>query len=92
VIVADIVNVMLGVVGWLIGQLPSVSLPSLSGLTTAMDGSGVFADAGWVNWYFPLDTLVLLVGLRWAWMVGEVVWKFILWVVTKLHILGGGAE
>lgn len=86
---AAIINVLLGVVSWVLGQLPTVSLPNLSSLTSTIGSSGVFTYAAWMNWYFPVDTAVLLVGLRFGWMIGEATWKFVLWALTVTHVLGG---
>jgi hypothetical protein len=89
VIFSALISLFLNALTWLLGLLPTTSIPSTSGLTSAINSSSVWQYVGWVNHYFPVDTLVTLVGLRWAWLVGEVGWKFILWALTKAHVLGG---
>jgi hypothetical protein len=73
----------------LVGMLPSIPTQSDSGLTAA--AAHVWAYAAWANYYVPLDSAMLLLGLiiaAWWIFYG---FRLAEWVLTKLHILGGSS-
>jgi len=77
---ATIVNAVLGL-------LPTVPAPDLSGWATGL--APVWAKAGWLNKYVPLDQAAIMLGiLAGAWVVlyGA---RFTIWCLTKVYALGG---
>lgn len=63
------------------------TLPDTSSYQSA--ASSVYQWAGWANWYVPVDQAVIAFGLvisLWTVLYG---FRFLVWVLTKMHILGG---
>jgi hypothetical protein len=71
--------------------LPSWSPPDISGtLATALGSIGDVGEfVGGLNWYFPVrETVEAVVILFAAWTAG-LLYRGVVWVLTKAHILGG---
>jgi hypothetical protein len=87
VILDALFNWFADVVHWFLAQLPTIPHPDLSGLQAAT--SAVWTYSTWANDYVPLDHAVVLVGLSvGAWFIFYAL-RFVEWLGTKLHILGG---
>lgn len=70
-----------------VGLLPTVEAPDLSGWVSGL--GPVWATAGWLNKYVPLDQAALILGvLAAAWLISYGA-RVIIWGLTKLHVLGG---
>jgi hypothetical protein len=67
--------------------LPTVSAPDVSGMVSAM--APVWQFAGWVNNYLPLAEAAVVLGILLTAFQAIVVVRAVLWVLAKLHILGG---
>lgn len=67
--------------------IPDIPAPDLSGWADVI--APVWAHAAWLNKYVPLDQAVIMLGvLVVAWIVLYGI-RFTVWVLTKLHALGG---
>lgn len=74
----------------IVGLLPSVSIPDVSA-TIETDLAFLWQWFAWANNYVPLDQAALMISiLLGAWAALQLV-HITVWVLTKLHILGGSS-
>lgn len=71
--------------------LPSGSSLGVNSIAGDLTSSGVFNHVGWLNDYIPVDDATTVVLLLLALFVFMSVVRIVLWVLTKSHLLGGGA-
>lgn len=80
---------ILKVVDWFASFLPQSPVLGLNDKAGGVVGGGFFARLGWVNSYIPLDEVAL--GISVVLGVFVVLWviRLVIWILNKLHILGG---
>lgn len=86
-IVDAIFSLFEAAVGGVLDLLPDVAAPDLSGWVAGF--SGVWEHASWLNKYVPLDQAALILGVlvaAWVVLYGA---RFVIWCLTKAHVLGG---
>jgi hypothetical protein len=89
VILDALFNWFADIAHWFLTLLPNVPHPDLSGLQGAT--TAVWTYSSWANDYVPLDHALVLVSLilgAWLFFYGL---RFIEWILTKIHILGGSS-
>lgn len=70
------------------GVMPVIpAVPDTSSYQSA--AASVFQWAGWANWYVPVDQAVVAFGLVITLWVALYGFRFVVWMLTKAHILGG---
>lgn len=69
--------------------LPDIAPPDVAGLVAAM--APVWQFGGWANNFVPLQEAVTLLGVMMTAFVAISAVRATLWVLTKLHILGGSS-
>lgn len=75
------------VVNGVLGLLPSVPAPDMSGWVSGL--APIWTHAAWLNKYVPLDQAAIMLGvLVGAWVVLYTV-RFTIWCLTKVYALGG---
>jgi hypothetical protein len=77
--------------GALLDLIPSFGLPDAAVATAAVSDARVWEYVGWANHYVPVDLAAALLAVRvtlWAALHGL---DAVVWVLTKLHILGGSS-
>jgi len=77
------------VIGWLLGLMPSMNLPSLGEANEAVSDSRLWSYWAWGNHFAPLNLLLALLTLRFAVWAGLWAFGIVHWALTKLHIAGG---
>lgn len=84
-------SLFLFVVEALFSLLPtSPEAPEIGAMVASLDT--IWTGFAWANHYLPVDTLVSLLGiLVTSWAVMHAV-QLVLWVLTKLHVLGGSSS
>jgi hypothetical protein len=87
-IVDAIVGLGVGLLTGLLALLPDVEPPDLSGAVAAIDG--IAAYTGWLNKYFPVAEAITILGIVVTVYTGMYVVKFLLWVWSKIPVIGGG--
>lgn len=90
VILKALFSLFLTVVEFLFGLLPAgPAAPDLEDAVDALDP--LWNGFGWLNQYVPVDVALALLGvLLGSWAVMHAV-NLTIWVLTKLHILGGSS-
>lgn len=69
---------------------PLPSPPDLMGYAATM--APIFGFIGWANQYFPLDIAAGLAAMFLTLWAAFYLGRFVLWGLTKLHILGGSSD
>ena len=72
-----------------LGALPSSPTLGLNAQAGTLVGTGIFGGAGWLNAYMPLDAVMEGLGVVLALFAVMFIVRMVLYVLTKLHILGG---
>lgn len=75
------------IVQGILDALPDWDPPDLTGALDAV--APLFSSLAWANKYVPLVECGALFGLFVVFKVGLYVTNFVVWVLTKAHILGG---
>jgi hypothetical protein len=92
VIVDAILLAIQGVLHGTFGELPTTPTLGLNTLAGTITGTSFFDHLGWLNSYWPvsesLDALGVLIGV----IVIMFLVRILLWVATKLHLLGGSSD
>lgn len=78
-----------GIVNTIVGLLPDIDPPDLSGMVAAT--APVWDAVGWINKYAPVDQAVIALGLFAAWWLVMYGTRFVIWALTKAHFLGGSS-
>lgn len=74
------------VVSGVLGLLPDVTAPDLSGWVAGL--SGIWEHAAWLNKYVPLDQAALMLGVIVSTFVIAYGARFVIWGLEKLRALG----
>lgn len=82
---------LIALANFVLGILPSWSLPGHGGWASAVSDSRIWQWVAWANYWVPLDLAVAFIGARLAVVAGMYVFEFITWVLTKAHVLGGAS-
>lgn len=75
---------------WLFGLLPDWTPPEVS--DSAGAAAPVFQFVAWTNQYLPLDIALGVLGVLLVIWVSMFVYRVTVYVLSKLHILGGSSE
>lgn len=86
-IVDAIFSLFEGALNAVLALVPTVEAPDLSGWVSGL--SGVWVHAAWLNKYVPLDQAALMLGIVGVAFVASYAFRFAVWCLTKLHVLGG---
>lgn len=86
-IVDALFSIFNSVVNTVLGWLPDIAPPDVSGAIESM--APVWAFLGWANKYVPLVEAGAMIGLVAAVYMVMYLIRFTVWVLTKAHILGG---
>jgi hypothetical protein len=91
VVILGVLSIVWGAFSALFSPLPTGNL-GLAGFASTVVSDGFFSHLAWANSYLPITAAIsaflLLSGLA----VTMVSFRAIMWVLTKLHIVGGGNE
>lgn len=81
---------LVGAVTFVLDLLPSMDPPDFTAGLSSL--SSVFSYLGWANQYTPVaEALVLLEALI-AVFLGLYLFRAVVWVLTKAHVLGGSSD
>lgn len=80
------------VFGNTLGALPTSPTLGLNAKAGAFVGTGLFDGAGWLNAYLPIDAVMDGLGVVLGVFVVMWVIRLVIYVLSKLHVLGGGDE
>jgi len=69
--------------------LPTWSVVDLSGYPAWLGEHSPFSWLGWLDWYFPVTDVLIILGVILTIGVALHVVEWTLWLGTKLHIFGG---
>ncbi len=72
--------------------LPTWEGPDLSGYSAWLAEHSPFSWFGWLNWYFPVSDVLVILGLVLTIGIALHAWNWVVWVGTKLHLFGGSSE
>jgi hypothetical protein len=72
--------------------LPTGPVLNINGYAQTVVNDGVFRHLEWVNNYLPLDQVVVAIGILLALVTIMLTVRILIWVMAKLHILGGSDE
>lgn len=86
-IVEAIWDLLRSAVETVIGWLPDIAPPDLSGMVDAV--APLWGYFGWANKYVPLVEVAAMLALLVAAYAVMFTFKLTVWVLTKAHILGG---
>jgi len=93
-IVQFFIDIVFGFLEGLLGLLPDWTPYDLSGLVDALDANhwtnGTFL--AWLNQYVPIEeTVTVSIGFL-SLFVAMFVYNQVVWILTKLHVLGGSSD
>lgn len=91
-IVEAIVRFFVNMASWVIDLFPNLTAPSMTGFADSVTDVRIWQWAAWANHYLPLDVAVVLLGVRLAWWGALQVFEAVVWLGSKMHILGGGSN
>jgi hypothetical protein len=89
VITQALLSVYFFVFGNTFGALPTSPTLGVNAQATNVVNGGLFTHLGWANAYFPVDAAVTGIGVLLALVTVIMVIRVVLWVSTKVHLLGG---
>lgn len=69
--------------------LPEWSPIDLSGPVAAITNTALFDGLGWLNSYFPVDTLLTILGLQLTLWSAVYVVRFVIWLLQLFRVAGG---
>lgn len=70
--------------------LPAWTPINLTGPINDLAGTTLFSGLGWLNSYFPVDTLLQILGLQLSIWAAVYVVRFVIWLLQLFRIAGGG--
>jgi len=95
-LITAVVTVLLTFMDIIVSLLPSYTpfdlSTDLAGFHPLSGTSAVNGLVFTINNYVPLDTVVTILGLMATFFVASLLYHFTIWVLTKLHVLGGSSE
>jgi hypothetical protein len=74
----------------ILALLPAWTPVDLDGPVADLTGTSLFAGLGWLNSYFPVDTLLQILGLQLSIWAAVYVVRFVIWLLQLFRIAGGG--
>lgn len=85
---------------WLLAQplnalgalLPEWDPVDLSGYGSWLAEHSPFSWFGWLNYYFPVSDILIILGVLLSVGLALHAWQWIVWLGTKLHIFGGTGD
>lgn len=93
-IVEAIFNLIRAIIGFIEDELPDWTPVELTdhadSLILAFDRA--FDFVAWANLYAPVDEAIIVLGLMIAFHLGALMTNGIVWILSKLHIAGGGSN
>jgi hypothetical protein len=101
----ELLGLLLSVTSFLAGLLPTWDPVDLSGFLDAIScdqfscgeiggteyGGPIFRMFSWANYYVPVAELLAVINLALAFWVFLHGYKLLVWVLVRLHIIGGEA-
>lgn len=75
-----------------LGNLPTSPTLGLNAKATTVVGTGIFDGAGWLNSWVPLDAVMEGLGVVLTLFVFMWIVRVAIYLLSKIHILGGGDD
>jgi hypothetical protein len=72
--------------------LPNWDPVDLSGYGAWLSEHDPFSWFGWLNFYFPVADVLIIVGVLLTVGVALNAWHWVVWIGTKLHLFGGSSD
>jgi len=69
--------------------LPEWAVVDLSGYGEFLAEHSPFSWLGWLNWYFPVSDVLVILGVVLTVGIALHLWSWMVWLGTKLHLFGG---
>lgn len=80
-----------GVVSGILDLLPSFGLPPASSVNGVIGDSRVWQWLAWANHFLPISFATVLLSARLGLWAGLHLVDAVLWLATKVHVLGGSS-
>jgi hypothetical protein len=79
------------IIGGLASFMPSWDPVDFVGITDELTAKAgpLFGFLRWLDWYLPVTEFIQIAGVVLGLYAAAVVYKAVMWLLTKLHVLGG---
>lgn len=77
-------------VTWVLDLAPNITIPDVSSWVASF--AVIWERLAWANNFVPVTQLVICIGLVVTFYVVLGSIRFVVWVLSKVHVLGGGSQ